>query len=178
MAEQAVIDPALQGLIAAATFVLSLKLTGEHTAETPWWRKAAGIGYGAFGLWLALMLLSSAVPVVRDMRAPVAERGPGHVVLSITADRRRANECKFQYAEAYLIYANTHRPMRRAGLEVLDDPAPGESRPAGPQWFGNWRIKFDANQPPASVLIVAHHDCGMLGGDVTTTSGPFAVGAI
>ena len=172
------IDQALQGLLASATFVLSLKLTGEHTAETPWWRKAAGIGYGAFGLWLALMLLSSAVPVVRDMRAPVVERGPGHVVLSITADRRRANECRFQYATAYLIYDNAHRPMRRAGIEVLDDPEPGESRPAGPQWFGNWRIKFDPRRPPASILIVSHHSCGMLGGDVTTTSGPFAVGAI
>lgn len=172
------IDPAVQGIIASATFAMSLKLTGEHTSETPWWRKLAGISYGAFGLWLGLMLLSSAVPVVRDMKAPVVERGPSHVVLSITADRRRADQCRFQYATAYLIYSNQQRPMRRAGIEVLDDPDPGESRPAGPQWFGNWRVKFDAAQPPASVLIVAHHDCGMLGGDVTTKSGPFPVGLI
>lgn len=171
------IDPAVQGLLASATFALSLKLTGEHTPEMPWWRKMAGIGYGAFGLWLGLMLLSSAVPVVRDMRAPVIERGPGHVVLSITADRRRASDCRFQYATAYLLYADAHRPMRRAGIEVLDDPAPGESRPAGPQWFGNWRVKFDPGHPPTSTLIVSHHDCGVLGGDVVTTAGPFFVGA-
>lgn len=170
------IDPVVQGVLAFGTFALSLKLTGDHTAETPWWRRTAGIGYGAFGLWLALMLLSSAVPVVRDMRAPVIERGPGYVVLSVTADRRRQSDCKFLYASAYLVYANAARPQRRAGIEVLDDPEPGESRPAGVQWFGDWRIKFDPLQPPAAVRIVSHHNCGPLGGDVTTITGPFPVG--
>ena len=167
------IDPVLQGALAASTFALSLKLTGDHTPETPWWRKIAGIGYGAFGLSLALMLLSSFVPVVRNMVAPVIERGPSHVVLSVTADKRRAKDCRFQYSAAYLLYADVNRPKRRAGIEVLDDPEPGESRPGGTQWFGDWRIKFDPNIPPSDVLIVTHHDCGMLGGHVTTTSGPF-----
>lgn len=170
------IEPVLQGMLAVGTFALSLKLTGDHTAETPWWRRTAGIGYGAFGLWLALMLMSASVPVVRDMKAPVVERGPGYVVLSVTADRRRQSDCKFEYSSAYLVYADVNRPMRRAGVEVLDDPSPGESRPAGPQWFGDWRIKFDPSKPPASIRIVSHHDCGLLGGDVITITGPFPIG--
>ena len=170
------IDPLVQGTLSAATFVLSLKLTGDHTPETPWWRRTAGIGYGAFALWLALMLISESVPVVRDMTAPVVERGLGYVVLSVTADRRRQSNCMFEYATAYLGYADAKRPMRRAGVEVLDDPAPGESRPSGPQWFGDWRIKFDPGRPPASVRIVSHYDCGMLGGNVRTTTGPFKIG--
>lgn len=169
------IDPVLQAAIATGTFALSLKLTGDHTPDTPWWRRMAGIGYGAFGIFMAMMLMSSVVPVVRDMEAPVVERGPGHVVLSVTADRRRARDCRFEYSSAYLLYADANRPKRRAGIEVLDDPEPGESRPGGKQWFGDWRIKFDPNIQPSAVLIVAHHDCGMLGGQVTTTSGPFKV---
>ena len=85
------IDPLVQGTLAAATFALSLKLTGDHTPETPWWRRMAGIGYGTFGLWLGFMLLSSNVAVVRDSEVTVLSRGPGWVVMSMSSNKVRSN---------------------------------------------------------------------------------------
>ena len=164
------IDTAAQIIVAGATFAMSIKLTGDHTENTPLHRRLAGIGYGVFGLLLAGRLLSGLVPVVSGMAAPVVEEGPGYVVLSVTADKRR-KDCQFEFAAAYLLGSDAI--MRKAGVEVLDDPIPGESRPAGKQWFGDWRLKFDPGTAPVSVRIVSHHDCGALGGRTTTETGPF-----
>jgi hypothetical protein len=169
-----VIDTAGQIILAGATFALSLRLTGDHTAETPFHRRIAGIGYGVFGLALVIRLLSGMVPVVGGMAAPVVEHGPGYVVMSVTADKRRKG-CQFEYSSAYLLGADG--VSRKAGVEVLDDPIPGESRPAGKQWFGDWRLKFDPGTAPVSVRFFSHHDCGLLHGRITTESGPFTVAA-
>jgi hypothetical protein len=165
-------ETAAQILIAGATFAMSLKLTGDHTAATPLHRRLAGIGYGVFGLLLAGRLLTGLVPVVSGMSAPVVEEGPGYVVLSVTADKRR-RDCQFEFSAAYLLGADG--VMRKAGVEVLDDPVPGESRPAGKQWLGDWRVKFDPGSAPVSVLIISHHDCGPLSGRTATESGPFTL---
>lgn len=157
-------------ILAGATFALSLRLTGDHTADTPIHKRLAGIGYGAFGLVLAVRVLAGLVPVVGGMAAPVVEQGPGYVVLSITADKRR-RDCQFEYSAAYLLGADG--VSRKVGVEVLDDPIPGESRPAGKQWFGDWRLKFDPGSAPVSVRFVSHHDCGMLAGRTITETGPF-----
>ena len=164
------IDTFAQVVLAGATFVLSLRLTGDHTVETPLHRRLAGIGYGVFGLALAGRLLSGLVPVVSGMAAPVVDEGPDYVVLSVTADKRR-KDCQFEYAAAYLL--GSDGVMRKAGVEVLDDPVPGESRPAGKQWFGDWRLKFDPGTAPVSARIVSHHECGALGGRTRTETGPF-----
>lgn len=166
------IATAAQIALAGATFVLSLRLTGDHTAETPLHRRLAGIGYGAFGLLLAARLLTGLVPVVSGMTAPVVESGPGYVVLSVTADKRR-KDCQFEYTAAYLIGADGL--MRKAGVEVLADPIPGESRPGGRQWFGEWRLKFDPSTAPTAVRFVSHHDCGPLSGRTVTETGPFSL---
>lgn len=167
------IETVTQILAASATFALSIKLTGDHTARTPLPRRIAGIGYGVFGLLLAVRVLTGLVPVVSGMAAPVVEEGPGYVVLSVTADKRRG-DCQFEYVAAYLL--GSDGVMRKAGVEVLDDPIPGESRPAGRQWLGEWRLKFDPGTAPMSVRIVSHHDCGPLSGRTSTESGPFPLG--
>ena len=164
------IETFAQVVLAGATFALSLRLTGDHTAATPLHRRLAGIGYGVFGLVLAGRLLSGLVPVVAGMAAPVVDDGPGYVVLSVTADKRR-KDCQFEFAAAYLL--GSDGVMRKAGVEVLDDPVPGDSRPAGKQWFGDWRVKFDPGSAPVSVRIMSHHDCGPLSGRTTTEAGPF-----
>lgn len=170
------IETVVQGGVALSTFVLSLQLTGDHTPDMPWWRKAAGIGYGVVGLWLALMLLSAAVPAVRDMHAVVVDRGPGHVVMSVFADQRRSKDCRFQYAVAELTYSDG-QPMRRTGIAIPDGPDPSDARKDGMQWLGEWHIRSEYSRPLTSINIVSHHDCGLLGGAVTTTAGPFSVGA-
>lgn len=164
------LETAVQCVAAGATFALSLKLTGDHTSETPLHRRLAGIGYGVFGLVLAGRLLTGLVPVVTGMTAPVVEAGRGYVVLSVTADKRRQG-CQFEYAAAYLL--GRDGLMRKAGIEVLDDPVPGESRPAGRQSFGAWRIKFDPGTEPKVARLFSHHDCGALSGRTVTESGPF-----
>lgn len=166
----------VQGSVAAATFVLSLQLTGDHTPDLPWWRKAAGIGYGVVGLWLAGMLLSAAVPVVRNMHASVVDRGPSHVVLSVFADQRRSKDCRFQFAVAELIYPDG-QPMHRTGIAIPDGPDPSAPKKDGMQWLGEWRIMLEFNRPTPSIRVVSHHYCGLLGGDVTTVTGPFFIGA-
>lgn len=167
-----VIAAAAQIVAAGATFALSLRLTGDHTADTPLHRRLAGIGYGVFGLLLAGRLLTGLVPVVSGMTAPVVGAGHGYVVLSVTADKRR-KDCQFEFNAAYLL--GSDGVIRKVGVEVMDDPVPGESRPAGKQWLGDWRIKFDPGTAPVSVRIVAHHDCGPLSGRTTTESGPFPI---
>lgn len=164
----------LQGALAATTFALSLKLTGDHTAETPWWRRIAGIGYGAFGLWLGMMLMSAQVAVVRDSQATVLERGPTWVVMSMSANKVR-NGCDFEYSRASVV--NDAGVTAKAWWEALDDPAPGSTRPVGKQWMGDWRVRWDGVRfNPVAVIFEAHHNCGALGGDVITTTGPFPIG--
>lgn len=167
----------LQGALATATFALSLKLTGDHTAETPWWRRLAGIGYGAFGLWLALLLMSGAVPVVKEMEARVLERGPTWVLMSVSAVKSASRkECVFEYTRAIVVDASGR--TAKAWWESLDDPAPGATRPPGPQWMGDWRVRWDLTRfKPVAVIYESHHNCGWLGGDVVTTNGPFAINA-
>lgn len=168
------IETLVQGSVALASFFLSLQLTGDHTPDMPWWRKAAGIGYGVLGLWLGLMLLSSAVPVVLDMHAPVIERGPGHVALSVTANQRRARDCRLQYAMAELVYADG-LPAKKTGIEMLDGPDPTGVRSDGLQWLGDWRVRFEFNRQITGIKILSHYYCGILGGSVVETSGPFPV---
>lgn len=168
------IETVVQGSFALSAFLLSLQLTGDHTPSVAWWRRAAGVGYGALGLWLGLMLLSSAVPVVRDMHAPIIERGPSHVALSVTANQRRARDCKMQYAMAELVYADG-LPGRKIGIEMLDGPDPTKARSDGLQWLGDWRIRFEFDRQITGFKILSQYYCGLLGGDVTVTSGPFPV---
>lgn len=169
------IDPLVQGTLAAATFALSLKLTGDHTPETPWWRRMAGIGYGTFGLWLGFMLLSSNVAVVRDSEVTVLSRGPGWVVMSMSSNKVRS-KCEFEFIRALVV--NEAGETAKAWWEALDDPTPGSTRPVGKQWMGDWRVRWDSSRfKPVAVRFDAHHNCGSLGGDVVTTTGPFPIGA-
>lgn len=168
------IETFVQGSVALATFLLSLQLTGDHTPDMPWWRRAAGIGYGVVGLWLGFMLLSSAVPVVRDMRAPIVDRGPGHVAMSVTANQRRSRDCRLQYAVAELIYADG-RPAQKTGIEMLDGPDLTAHRADGLQWLGEWRVRFEFNRQITGIRILSHYYCGILGGEVTSAAGPFPI---
>lgn len=168
------IDAAAQGVLGLATFALSLRLTSEHTPQTPWWRRIAGIGYGAFGLWLLGMLLSSSLPVVKDMEVQVLNVGPTWAVMSVSATKpSHRRDCIYLYTRASVLDASGR--SAKAWWESLDDPAPGSTRPAGRQWMGDWRVRWDARAGfvPVSVVYEVHHDCGFMGGDVTTTTGPF-----
>ena len=170
------IEPALQAVLGGATFALSLKLTSDHSAETPWWRKLAGIGYGAFGLWLLGMLLSSTVPVVRDMEAAVLDRGENWVLMSVSATKPEyRRECEFLYTRANVVDAGGIKD--KAWWEVLDDPTPGSTRPAGKQWMGEWRIKWTLRRgyTPVAVYLESHHRCGLLDGEIVTRTGPFPI---
>ena len=169
-------DAVAQGVLAAATFALSLKLTGDHTSETPWWRRVAGIGYGAFGLWLAMLLMSGSVPVVRDMQATVLERGQNWVLMSVTATKSASRKaCEFEYIRASVVDASGR--SAKAWWESINDPAPGSTRPPGPQWMGDWRVRWDMTRfRPVAVVYESYHDCGWLGGQVVTTSVPFPIG--
>ena len=170
------IDPLVQGVLAAATFMLSLKLTGDHTSQTPWWRRLAGIGYGTFGLWLGGMLLSANVGVVRDAQSTLLSRGPTWAIMSMYVHKVRSG-CEFEFTRASVV--NVAGLTAKAWWEALDDPAPGSTRPVGKQWMGDWRVRWDGERfKPVAVLFETHHNCGMLGGDVITTTGPFPLGEV
>lgn len=169
-------DPAFQALLGGATFALSLKLTSEHGRETPLWRKTAGIGYGAFGIWLLGMLLSSTVPVVRDMEALVIDRGDRWVLMSVNATKPAYRaDCEYLYTRANV--ADAAGVKAKAWWEALDDPNPGSTRPAGKQWMGDWRIKWNAQRgyTPVAVYLESHHRCGLLHGEIVTRTGPFPI---
>lgn len=119
------------------------------------------------------MLMSGTVGVVRDMRAEVVEVGPQWVRMSVYANKVRAG-CEYEYTRATVV--NAAGKSAKAWWEALDDPAPGSTRPKGEQWMGDWRVRWDGQRfKPTGVMFESHHNCGWLGGDVTTTTGPFPI---
>jgi hypothetical protein len=172
-----VIEQAVQLGAALGAMTLGWRFTGQHTAETPIDRRIGGIGWGVVGLWLLMQWMARFAPVVVDMRAPIIERGPAWVVMAVSADKVRP-ECVFEYSRATVIDAGGRQA--KAWWEALNDPAPGSSRPAGAQWMGDWRVRWDGERfKPQYVVFESHHDCGMLMGRMVSISRAFPLsGAI
>lgn len=161
--------------VALGAMTLGWRFTGQHTADVAIDRRIGGIGWGVIGLILLLQWAGRFAPVVVDMAAPVVEQGPAWVVMSVSANKVRP-ECVYEYSRAMVVDATGHQA--KAWWEALDDPAPGSSRPAGNQWLGDWRVRWDGPRfKPVSVVFEVHHNCGLLMGRMVSQSPAFPINA-
>lgn len=165
-----ILEPGLGFAFASGALALGLRLIGRHDAGTTWDRRVGGIAWVAVGTWATMQWATMWVPVVSDMRAAQAARGPGWAEFDVSAFKGR-KDCTFEYVQAR-VYSESGAEDG-AFWERLEDPTPGQSRGGGAQSMGRWRIKFSEAQRQKAVRFFSHHYCGNLWGRTVTESPPF-----
>ena len=126
---------------------------------------------GAFGIWSGYRATQ---PVQTHVSHEIVHRAHGMVTLAIYGTKAR-KECELLGGEAYVHVLDERAPMRKANTQWPRDAAPGASRPAGSQSFGEWEVSFREPPSPYAVSFRLHHQCGKWLGLTHTDIGPFNI---
>jgi hypothetical protein len=94
-------------------------------------------------------------PVTR-MRGELVEREPGAVVLRITGEKLRGNECRLLAVYGYSVLPDDS--LADADASRIDAPAAPRLRNAGSYNLGLWRVAPVAADA-TGVRVVAQYDC-------------------
>ena len=131
-----------------------------------WWRMPWSTAFGVLVGVGAVLMTPTVIGPLRDaydtafpvlvMTGKVIEREPDAVIVHISGEKIRGDECRLLSVYGYAIMPNGL--LADATATRIDAPATGRVRDKGHYDIGNWRI-VPVDRNAVRVRVVAQHDC-------------------